>query len=98
MKKGKRVYTKEFKLDAVRLVVDEGLTQAEVSRRLGVNQNSLSKWVKAYKEDGGEAFPGKGYRTPEQEKIRQLEKENRELRMERDILKKATAFFAKEVK
>ncbi|MCO6510045.1 MAG: transposase [Aridibacter famidurans] len=97
-KKGTPKYSSEFKFDAVRLVVEEGLSQAEVARRLGITANSISDWVRAYKKDKGQAFPGKGRQTPEQEKIRQLEKENRELRMERDILKKATAFFAKEVK
>lgn len=94
----KPVYTDEFRFDAVRLVLDEGLTKAEVSRRLGINQNSLGKWVRAYKNHGENAFPGKGRQTPDQERIRQLEKENRELRMEREILKKATAFFARETK
>jgi len=96
---GKRaVYTDEFKFDAVRLVLDEGLTKAEVSRRLGVNQNSLGKWVKAYKQNGEVAFPGKGRQTPEQEELRRLREEVRELKMEREILKKATAFFARETK
>lgn len=84
------VYTKEFKRDAVRLVIEEGLSQAEACRRLGINQNSLSKWVRAFKETGGGAFPGKGHQTPKQEEIKRLREENRTLRMERDILKKAT--------
>ena len=94
----RRVYTDEFKFDAVRLVLEEGLTKAETSRRLGVNQNSLGKWVKAYKTNGENAFPGKGRQTPEQEELRGLREEVRELRMEREILKKATAFFARETK
>jgi len=98
MTEKKPVYTDEFRFDVVRLVLDEGLTKAEVSRRLGINQNSLGKWVRAYKINGEHAFPGKGRQTPDQERIRQLEKENRELRMEREILKKATAFFARETK
>ncbi len=97
-KKGTPKYSNEFKFDAVRLVIEEGLSQAEVARRLGITTNSISAWVRAYRKDKRDAFPGKGHQTPEQERIRQLEKENRELRMERDILKKATAFFAKEVK
>ena len=92
----KPVYTDEFRFDAVRLVLDEGLTKAEVSRRLGINQNSLGKWVKAYKSHGKDAFPGKGRQTPEQEELRRLREENRQLKMEREILKKATAFFARE--
>ena len=97
-KKGRAKYTNEFKKDAVRLVLEEGLSQAEVSRRLGVTANSVGEWVKAVKKDGKHAFPGKGRQTPEQEEIRRLRKENRELKMEREILKKATAFFAKETK
>ncbi len=92
----KSVYTDEFKFDAVRLVLDEGLTKAEVSRRLGINQNSLGKWVKAYRKHGENAFPGKGRQTPEQEDLRRLREENRQLKMEREILKKAPAFFARE--
>lgn len=97
-KKGTPKYTNEFKFDAVRLVVEEGLAQAEVARRLGVTPNSISDWVKNYKKDGEQAFPGKGRQTPEQEEIRRLRKEVRELQMEREILKKATAFFARETK
>ena len=92
----RRVYTDEFKFDAVRLVLEEGLTKAETSRRLGVNQNSLGKWVKAFRQDRENAFPGKGRQTPEQEEIKRMREEIRQLKMERDILKKATAFFAKE--
>ena len=94
----KTVYTEEFKIDAVRLVLDEGLSKAETSRRLGINQNSLGKWVRAYQERQENAFPGKGRQRPEQEELRRLREENRQLRMEREILKKATAFFAKETR
>jgi len=92
----KAVYTNEFRLDAVRLVLEEGLTRAETSQRLGMNHNTLGKWVKAYKKDGKDAFPGKGRQTPEKEEIRRMREEIRQLKMEREILKKATVFFAKE--
>lgn len=97
-KKGTPKYTDEFKFDAVKLVVEEGLSQAEVARRLGITPNSMSDWVRSYKKDNIHAFPGKGRQTPEQEEIRRLNKEIRELRMEREILKKATAFFVRETK
>jgi transposase len=96
MRGKKKVYTNEFKFDAVRLVLEEGLTKAETSRRLGVNQNSLGKWVKAYEGNRENAFPGKGRQTAEKEEITRLREENRQLKMEREILKKAAAFFAKE--
>ena len=98
MTKSRKRYTDEFKVDAVRLVLDEGLSKAEVSRRLGVGQDSLGKWVRAYKSTNGNAFTGKVELTEEQKELRRLRIENRELRMEREILKKATAFFAKDVK
>jgi len=98
MAKSRKRYTDEFKIDAVRLVLDEGLSKAEVSHRLGVGQDSLGKWVRAYKSTNGNAFTGKVELTEEQKELRRLRIENRELRMEREILKKATAFFAKDVK
>jgi len=94
----KTVYTEEFKIDAVRLVLEEGLTKSETGRRLGINQSLLGRWVRAYQDRQENAFPGKGRQTPEQEELRRLREENRQLRMEREILKKATAFFAKETR
>lgn len=98
MTKSRKRYSDEFKIDAVRLVLDEGLSKAEVSRRLGVGQDSLGKWVRAYKSTNGNAFTGKVELTEEQKELRRLRIENRQLKMEREILKKATAFFAKDVK
>lgn len=92
----RKSYSKEFKISAVKMILEEGISTAQVSRDLGVNENSLHNWKKQYLEDKEEVFPGKGKQSREAERIRELEKENRELRMERDILKKATAFFAKE--
>ena len=92
----RKTYSKEFKISAVKMIIEEDIPVAQVARDLGVNENSLHNWRKQYLQDSANSLPGKGNQTPEQEKIRQLGKENRELRMERDILKKATAFFAKE--
>ncbi len=98
MTRKRKRYRDEFKLDAVRLVLDEGLTKAEVSRRLGVGQDSLGKWVRAYKNSNEKAFTKKAELTEEQKEMRRLREENRQLKMEREILKKATAFFAKDVR
>ncbi len=94
---GKRKnYTREFKEDAVRLVVDQGYKVTEAARNLGIHENQLRRWKKEYMADKEGAFPGKGKLPPEQEELIRLRKENQRLRMEREILKKAAAFFAKE--
>ena len=92
----RKKYTKEFKLDAVRLVTEQGYKCAEAARNLGLNTNMLNRWVREQQADEGEAFRGNGNRTAEQEELRRLREENRQLKLEREILKKATAFFAKE--
>jgi len=92
----RKKYTKEFKQDAVRLVTEQGYKQTEAARNLGIDRGMLGRWVKEFQEDESEAFRGNGKLSLEQEELRRLREENRRLRMERDILKKATAFFAKE--
>lgn len=92
----RKTYDKEFKLSAVKMVLEEGLSVAQVSRDLGINENSLHNWKKKYLEDKENAFPGKGRLKPEDEELRRLKKELKTVKMERDILKKAMAFFAKE--
>lgn len=92
----RKTYDKEFKLSAVRMVLEEGLSVAQVSRDLGINENSLHNWKKKYLEEKENAFPGKGRLKPEDEELRRLQKELKTVKMERDILKKAMAFFAKE--
>jgi transposase len=91
-------YSKEFKLDAVSLVLDQGYSRAEAARNLGLNGNMLGRWVSEQQADAGQAFRGNGKLTPEQEEIRKLKSQVKNLRMEREILKKATVFFAKETK
>jgi transposase len=92
---GKRkVYTPEFKLQAVKMVTDQKLSVAEVARRLGVSENRLHDWKKAVLKKGADAFPGSGHLTPLEEENRTLRAEVKRLEVERDILKKATAFFA----
>ena len=78
------------------MILDGEMSISRVSRDLGVNQNSLHTWKKAYLEDQQNAFPGKGRMKPEEEELRKLKKELSIVKMERDILKKAIAFFAKE--
>jgi len=95
MKTRKR-YTREFKEDAVRLVTEQGYKRTEAARNLGIDRGMLGRWIKDFEADEMEAFRGHGKLTVEQEELRQLREENRRLKMERDILKKATAFFAKE--
>ena len=85
---GAKRYSSEFKAEAVQMVLDGGLTKAEVSRRLGVTATTLSEWIKNLAPEG---------RLEEKDlkaEVKRLAEENRQLRMERDILKKATAFFA----
>jgi transposase len=94
----RKKYSKEFKLDAISLVVDQGYSRTEAARSLGINYTMLGRWVKEQQLGDGKAFRGNGKLTPEQAEIRQLKEENRRLKMEKDILKKATVFFAKETR
>lgn len=88
-------YTKEFKLEAVELSNRPGMSIRQAARDLGISGSNLGKWRKQFAENGADSFPGKGRLTPQDEELRRLKRENATLRMERDILKKATAFFAK---
>lgn len=89
-----RKFTKEFKVEAAKMVIEQGYKQTEVARNLGINPNMLSRWVLQFKADQGEAFPGNGKQKPQDEAIRKLEKALKRVTMERDILKKAVAYFA----
>lgn len=90
----RRSFTEEFREGAVSLVLDDGKTIAQVARDLDLTESSLRQWVSRARADrtGGKT----GLTTEERAELARLRKENRELRMERDILKKAAAFFAKE--
>ena len=94
----RKSYSKEFKRDAVSLVLEQGYSRAEAALSLQVGVNALSRWVKEYQEKDKHAFAGKGKLTPEQAENRQLKARIKRLEMERDILKKATVFFANETK
>ena len=95
----RKKYSKEFKLDAVSLVTDQGYTRLEAARSLDIKANMLGRWVKEHQtDDDGQAFRGNGKLTPEQEELRTLKAQVRRLQMEKEILKKATVFFAAETK
>lgn len=85
----RRKFSREFKLEAVKLVRDRGVTSAQASRDLGVHANVLRKWVRELVADPAQAFPGHGQVKPEQLEIDRLRKEVAKLKAERDILKKA---------
>jgi len=92
----RRTFTREFKLEAVKLVRDRGVTVAQAARDLGVHGNVLRRWVRECAADAQEAFPGQGHMKPDQLEIERLRREVTKLKAERDILKKSAAYFAKE--
>lgn len=94
----RKSYTKEFKLDAIALVLEQGYKPTEAARSLEINVNMLRRWVKEHQAQDEQAFLGNGKLTEEQLEIRRLKEQVRRLEMEKEILKKATVFFAKETK
>ena len=93
---GRRRFDRAFKLEAVRLVRERGVSAAQAARDLDVHENVLRKWIKEFSADPQHAFPGQGQMKPEQQEIERLRREVNKLKAERDILKKAAAFFARE--
>ena len=94
----RRTFTAEFKAEAVKLATEQNLTHAEVSRKLDIGTKSLRTWIDQQSRGTLKASLGADKLTPDQMRIRELERELAIAKMERDILKKATAFFAKESK
>ena len=92
----RRIFGREFKIEAVKLIRERGVSVAQAARDLDVHENVLRKWVKEFTADPGQAFPGLGQMKPEQLEIERLRREVIKLKAERDILKKAAAYFAKE--
>jgi transposase len=91
MERKRRKFTREFKVEAVRLVVEGGMSVARVARDLGIRSNLLGRWKRGFEGELG------GVRSGEQEgEVERLRRENKRLQMERDFLKKAAAYFAKE--
>ena len=93
---GRRKYTREFKLEAIKLIRERGVHVAQASRDVGVHPNSLREWVREFAEDPEHSFPGHGQMKPEAAELERLRREVVRLKAERDILKKAAAYFAKE--
>jgi transposase len=96
MAKPRRTFTSEFKVQAVKLLTEQGKSVAEVARDLDLGESLLRGWKQALAAEGDRAFPGQGHLPALEEELRRLRAENKRLQMERDILKKATAFFARE--
>ncbi len=96
MTKSRRKYTREFKLEAVKLVVEQGRTVSDVADSLGINRSLLQRWKTQLVAEGVLAFPGNGKVNPHEQELRELRRELNKVRQERDILKKATAYFARE--
>ena len=92
----RRKFGREFKVEAVRLIRERGVAVAQTARDLDVHENVLRKWVKEFSADPVQAFPGPGQMKPEQVEIERLRKEVARLKAERDILKKAAAYFARD--
>ena len=92
----RKSYSRQFKIDAVKLVTEQGYRITEAARNLEINPNVLRRWRNQLVGENDQAFPGKGHMTTENEELNRLRKENKRLRMEHEILKKAAAFFAKE--
>jgi len=96
MSKARRKFTREFKLEAVKLVTEKGCSVRETADRLGIGENLLRKWQQSLEGRGTEAFRGNGKRSGADEELRQLRAENKRLKMVNEILRKGTAFFAQE--
>lgn len=92
----RRTYTREFKVEALRRVIEDGMPQAHVARELGISPNTLSSWKREYLADTDHAFPGHGKQKPDDAELTRLRRENARLKRELEILKKAAAYFAKE--
>src|SRR5947208_16488248 len=96
MARPRRTYTPEFKAEAVKLVTEQGYSVAEAARSLGIHETLLRSWRQALRDQGDQAFPGQGKFPALEDELRRLRADNKHLLAERDILKKAAAFFARE--
>ena len=92
----RRSFTPESKLQAVQLVTEKGFSYAEAARQLGLRDTQIRAWKKQFDAEGAKAFPGQGNRSAIDEELHRLRAENKRLLQERDLLKKAAAFFARE--
>ena len=96
--RGRRKYDREFKEDAIRLIVDGGRSVREVARDLGIHENMLHRWKQEYLQDKEHSFPGKGHMKPHEEELFKLKRKVADLEEDRAILKKALAIFSKRPK
>lgn len=94
----RRTYSLEFKKETVKYILEHELSIGKASKKFGVGSTALRRWCTEYQNNSEQAFPGNGNLSVENRRIKELEEENKRLRQEREILKKATAFFAKDVK
>lgn len=93
-KQRRKRFDKDYKISAVKLVLEGNQSLSSVAKDIGINSNTLQNWKKQYLKDKEESFPGKGFQTPLEAELTKLRKENARLTQERDFLKKATAYFA----
>ena len=94
----RRKFTREFKVEAIRPVIEDEKSLSQVSRELSIRRSLLARWRDEYQDDPGQAFPGSGQLKPDDAELAKLKRELRDTQMERDILKKAIAIFSKEPK
>lgn len=94
----RRRFTREFKIETVRLLTGSAQPVVEVAEDLEIHPNTLYKWVRQYGDNPEEAFPGKGKQASDAAELSRLRRENQRLRMERDILKKAMVIFSSDPK
>jgi transposase len=92
----RRKFSDEYKREAVRLATQPGITESQVASELGINANLLGRWCKDFSTNGAAAFPGQG--KPRDEEMTQLKRELARVKKERDFLREAVSFFARELK
>lgn len=93
---GRRVFSREFKLEAVKQIIDRGVPAVQVARDIEVHLTLVNRWVREHREDTAQAFPGRGQMRPAEADVVRLQRELRRVTAERDILKKALGYFAKD--
>src|ERR1700722_113673 len=96
MAKQQKIYTREFKVEAVQLVKSSGKPMSQIARELGVSDSALYQWCKHLADQGEQAFPGSGHQTAQEEEIRRLKRELDVTRQERDILKKGVNIYSRD--
>lgn len=93
----RRQFTAEYKRDAIRMVSDKGMSYSEVARKLGISESLLRRWKKMHDAQGEQAFPGHGQQPALEAELTHLRAENKRLKSEQELLKKAAAYFAREL-